>query len=58
MCGGYWLSSHDSARAAARYHDDQESADDWSVVELVNHRTGERLQAVEARTVTRWRTSA
>ncbi len=52
--GGWWLSSHDTAEAAADYHDHQESAADWGVVELVNHRTGQRY-VVEDAGRTRWR---
>jgi hypothetical protein len=49
---GFWLSSHPTPEEAAAYHDDQESADDWSIRELVDRETGQRFTAVDG---TKWK---
>lgn len=48
--GGHWLSRHGSVDEAAVYHWDQEYAQDWSIVQVVDLRNGDRYE--QGRTAT------
>lgn len=43
--GGYWLSIHHDPDDAADYHNGDEYAEEWTVVALVDLRTGKRYTA-------------
>jgi hypothetical protein len=45
--GGFFPSVHASPEDAAEYHENQECAEHWIVVRLVEHETGASLRAVE-----------
>lgn len=48
--GLHSMSGHDSPEQAAAYHDNQEYAEDWAIVALVDLDTGDAFEA-EAHTV-------
>lgn len=48
----YWLTSHPTAEAAAKYHDGQEYSEDWQIEVLVHLPTGDRYQPVQTTTWT------
>lgn len=43
--GGYWITQHDNPQSAADYHDMQEYAEDYEIVELIDIATGESFEA-------------
>lgn len=46
----HWFSSHDTPDDASDYHHNQEYAEDYAIVELVDLGTGQRLEPAETRT--------
>ncbi len=42
--GGFWLSGHRDPEGAAYYHDNQDYAEDFAVVEVVDLETGDRVE--------------